>query len=76
MNRFRPTDEQLKQWDEEGKSYGEIREICGYSEGYISGRYKELKIQKKVGRKKDFKCTEETKQRMSEAIKRLHEEGI
>jgi hypothetical protein len=75
MTRFIPTKEQLVQWDKEGKSYSDIKKICGYSKGYISGLYKKHNIPKKMGRKKDFKATEETRRRMSEAIKKIHDEG-
>ncbi len=71
MDKFKPTKEQLEGWIEEGLSFSQIEDKCGYSKASINRFCKEYKIERpKPGRKKGYRVSPETRQRMMEAQRR------
>lgn len=78
MVRFKPSKQQLIEWRDAGMSFSDMKEICGYSKASLSRFFDEYKIEKpKPGRKRGFKVSEETKEKLSETMKRIHdEEGL
>jgi hypothetical protein len=76
MQKWKPDKEQLEQWVAEGKSFRDMRDICGYSITTISLLFDEHEIEKpSVGRKKGYKASAETRKKMSEAAYRDRNEG-
>ncbi|MDP3013534.1 MAG: hypothetical protein Q8M92_04780 [Candidatus Subteraquimicrobiales bacterium] len=68
--RYRPNETQLQDMIGAGMSLRRIAEICGYSVSSVARFCEEQGVKKPpMGRKKGFKTTEETRKRMSEAIR-------
>jgi hypothetical protein len=76
--RFKPTKEKLIEWRDAGLSFSEMNKLCGYSKASLSRFFDEYKIEKpKPGRKRGFKVSDETKEKLSETMRRIHdEEGL
>jgi DNA-binding LacI/PurR family transcriptional regulator len=73
--RLKPDKGQLEDWIEAGMSLRKIANITGWSVSSVSRFCEEYQIEKpSVGRPKGFKVTEETRKRMSQAIKKIAEE--
>jgi transposase len=71
MQKWKPDKEMLEQWIDEGKSFRQIKGITGFSITTISKWLEEYEIEKpSVGRKRGYKCSTETKRKMSEAAMR------
>ena len=65
--RYRPTKEELKQWRDDGLSYKQMKEKCGYSKSMLSKLFKEFQLEPaSVGRKKGSKMSGEQKKKLSE----------
>lgn len=76
--RFKPTEEQLIKWVSDGLSFRDMKKECGYSISSISGFFDEYGIEKpKPGRKKGFKVSSETREKLRERMSELRDmEGV
>ena len=73
--RYKPTKEQLIEWLDAGMSFMDMRNECGYSKSSISRFFDEYKIEKpKPGRKRGYKVSNETKEKLSETMRKIHDE--